>query len=691
MPRGLPVAASVTVGALVVVFVMRLWRRCRAPSAASTTFASKYAAMLQQQKERTSKFTEGAARVMIIYGSTSGNAETYATGLVTNLTERGVDTVLIDPSAWAHLNQRSSQQPLFPPSTKGELPIVVCIVSTTGEGEVPANFFSFFAEMQEALEDVDEGEKKPFANVSYAVFALGDSSYKYYCRAGLNVNMIFKKGGGVELLPIVLGDARNPFRDDVFEEWEEKLMDVLEQRCGVVLGAESDVPPRPQLVFQFAPERPISELPYTPPSSLLEPSMQFPAQFLVQAKTPCTEKRRDGSFVLHLILDIEGNTVSYQAGDHLGMYPANPPDVVEAYRKALNISEKDWVTPVLLGTVANSRARASFRNTFPACVALRTVFERYLDLCGRPRKSMLRFLAKYCTDPTEKASFLELLCRGMKGNGENKTEMNGSSPNSLSIFRIPLDYLNKFPSCCCVPIGHFLEMMPRVQPRFYSIASDMLTHPTTVEVFIRIIPNGMNSQYLQKIDVGEKITAFIHKTSFHLPKKCGGRPVIMIGPGTGVASMLGFCHRRAALMKQQPSITHGSMVLFFGAQKRATEYFVRQELEMWCPHGEGKLPSPDVLPPSVLTLLDVAFSRDQAEKYYVTDLIEKHKDYLLQLLTNTTKGGCILYLSGNASHMAKSVDKALLNVLVYGGMTRSAASAFLRKMEMEHRYLKDIY
>ncbi|KAH9601546.1 Flavodoxin/nitric oxide synthase [Trypanosoma melophagium] len=694
MRRPLGIAVCLIAGASIGALIVRLWKSRKYVAPYTRSFASKYAEIIKKEGKESVEHSDEIARLMVIYGSSTGNAEAYAKNLVSNLKERGADVALIDPSSWAHLSRFNSQQDLFPVNEKGESPIVIFIVSSTGEGEVPANFYCLFAEMQSALQRGGTEGKMVFSDISYAVFALGDSSYKYFCRGGLFVNMLLKKGGGKELLPVGIGDARNPLQEDEFEEWEEKLMGVLEERCGIVLTATSDAPPKPQLIFQFTPEKSVSPLPFIPPPSLLEPSVQNPVELVIKEKTPRTVKRDDGSFILHLVLSIEDYTITYQAGDHLGIYPANLPDIIEAYRVVLNISEKEWMTPVELCTTANARSRASLRNTFPACVTLRTVFERYLDLHGKPRKSMLRVLAKYCSNPNEKDLFTELLNRDIqknkkKDNSEIDTPTTDRTPTS--VFRTLLDYLKHFPSCCSIPIAHFLEMMPRVQPRYYSIASDRITHPKTVEVFIRIVPDGMNSKYLQSVSVGEKITAFIRKSTFHLPAKCGERPVVMIGPGTGVASMVGFCYRRAALMKKQPNNTFGPMVLFFGTQRRETEYFVREELEEWCPQGEGKIAAADVSPPPVLTLLDLAFSRDQCEKYYVTNLLKKHKDYILKLLTSTTNGGCLLYVSGNASEMAKSVDQTLVDLLVYGGMTRSAASKFLQNMENEHKFMKDVY
>ncbi|RNF03679.1 NADPH cytochrome P450 reductase B [Trypanosoma rangeli] len=699
---------GVVVGISGVVLVSRMWKSRHCADFQDATFAARYAAVLGKQDELPGEQPDEDAKVLVLYGSTSGNAEGYAKSLVADLKDRSVAAARVDPSSWGYLDQCKlqpyHQQRLFTSGAKGGSPILVFVVSTTGEGELPANFICLYSEMQSVLEEASRSGTKPFEGLMYAVFALGDSSYKYYCRGGVQVRQLLKTGGGTEILPAGFGDARNPLQDDVFDAWEEALMEALEEQCGVTLTAGSNVPPEPQLVFRFTPDKPFSALPYPSPLSLLEPSMQYPAQFKVEAKTSRSKRREDGSYILHLVVNIEGYTTSYQAGDHLGIYPINPPDVVEAYRRLLKITEEDWVKPVELCTDANVRARASLKNSFPARVALGTVFERYFDLCSRPRKSLLRVLASYCSDSEEKSRLMELLHRGVRANGEDGAQnipaslptpsltFASTSASSFSPhYRTVLDYLKMFPSCCCIPLGHLLELMPRMQPRFYSIASDMLTHPTTVEAFVRVIPDGLNSRYLERIAVGEKITAFIRKSTFHLPVKCGGRPILMIGVGTGIAPMVGFCYRREALLKKQPSVACGPMILFFGAQRRATEYFVKLELERWCLHGEGKIRAADVPPPSLVHLLDLAFSRDQPEKYHVTHLIEKHKEYLAQLLTLTAKDGCLVYLSGDAAHVAQSVDQALVKLLQGTGMTRRAAAEFLEKMEQERRYMKDVY
>ncbi|KAG8348797.1 putative cytochrome P450 reductase [Trypanosoma vivax] len=672
--------SAIIVSTVAFALALREWRRYRFRKALVRSLASKYADMLKERQEQPSACSNCEAQISVMYGSFSGNAEMYAKSLVAELRSRGAEVALADPSSWVcrtHCKPRHATSPLENEKTL----VAVFVVATSGEGEPPDNFSSAFAMMREAACKTN----KPYAGLLYAVFALGDSSYKYFCRAGVDVDSFVRIGGGVELLPIGFGDARDPMRDDVFEEWQELLVEKL---VSVGIAPQSSVPeapPSPQLLLRFTPDKPIEPFAYAPPPSLLEPSIRYPVHFVVVSKTQRTSKREDGSYILHLVAKFEGKMVSYQAGDHFGIYPVNNPAIVEAYRKALNIGEAEWSTPVELCTTVNARARASLRNTFPARVTLRTVFERYLDLCGKPRKSTLRVLARCCSDRREKEEFLDLLRAVDLANGSKLEQATGG-------LRTVLDYLRKFPSCSgSFGLEHFVEAMPRVQPRYYSIASDMLTHPSTVEIFVRIVPGGLNSTYLHNVSVGETVTAFVRKSSFHLPTKCGGRPVVMIGPGTGVASMIGFCHRRAALKKKQPATRHGPMVLFFGNRQRATEHFVQRELEEWCPHGEGQLPPAGITQDPVLTLSDVAFSRDQRERYYVTHLIEKHRDYLLQLLRTDANGGCLIYLSGNASHMARSVDRALLNLLEYGGWPKHAAAEFLARMERERRYLKDVY
>ncbi|KPI90258.1 putative Cytochrome p450 reductase [Leptomonas seymouri] len=711
------------------------------------------------------------AFVSVIYGSESGNAEALAKGFVFALRDRGVQAALVDPSRWAYLDEylyrNNNHVPLFSPikapdSATGRQPLVyVFIVATAGEGEPTGNFMSLFHEMQLTVQKATTPAilpsaavaaappKLPFKDVHYAVFGLGDSSYKYYCRCATDTNTLLKRGGGTNLHRVGFGDARSGLQEDAFDEWQEKVMQALGEKCGFVLTTGTRAPPKPEYQFRYLrsavpstaeasgtaitdssigtikaevsnPKKKVSVaelvtntapskstyLPFPPTPALLEPSLLNPTRIRLLSKTQLSPSRdSDGSSVYRFCFETEGTGISYQAGDHLSIFPTNPPDMVARCAKALAIPEEDLEVPVELCEVVASRGL--LRNVLPACVPLMVVLQRYVDLCGRPKKSALRVLAKYCTDPAEQEEFFNLISLPADHQGEEHGDR-------VRKPRTVVDYLERFPSCCCIQLGHFIEIMPRIQPRYYSIASDRLSHGTKVEILVRVLTDGLSSSYLaHRVHEGDEVFGYVRISTFHLPQRIGeNRPLLMIGPGTGAAAMVGLCYKKEALMRKQPTAQYGPTVFLFGAQHRATEYFVEEEVTRWSMGPEemlkwdaehrnshagmaahrSKVQPPAKLPTPVITLHDSAFSRDQAEKIYVTNLIDKHKDHIYDMLTSTCGGGCLVYLSGDASFMAKDVDRALSALLQHkGGMTRIASLEFLRRMETDHRYLKDVY
>ncbi|KPA86234.1 putative mitochondrial cytochrome P450 reductase [Leptomonas pyrrhocoris] len=725
---------------------------------------------------------ENGAVVHVIYGSESGNAEALAKGFAISLRDRGVQTALVDPSRWAYLEEylysNKENVPLFHPikaaaNGAARAPLVyIFIVATAGEGEPTGNFISLFHEMQLAVQKATTPTASssavasaadtpaptattrpelPFKDIYHAVFGLGDSSYKYYCRCATDTNTLLKKGGGINLHRVGFGDARSGLQEDVFDEWQEQVMKALEEKCGLVLTTGTRAPPKPEYVFRYlyagatatpdaagttttdaAPSssatkadinttkesgRIIAEprensiqpsparLPFPPPPALLEPSLLNPARIRVLSKVQLTPPRdSDGSSVYRFCFETAGTGISYQAGDHLSIFPTNPPEMVARCAAALAIPESDLGVPVELCRLVPSRGL--LHNVLPACVPLSVVLQCYVDLCGRPKKSTLRVLAKYCTAPAEQEEFFRLISLPAGHQGEEAAKSRK--------LRTVVDYLEKFPSCCCIPLGHLIEVMPRIQPRFYSIASDRLSHGTQVEIMVRVLTDGLASSYLgHRVHEGDEVFSYVRISSFHLPQRISeGRPLLMIGPGTGAAAMMGLCYKKEALMRKQPTAQYGPTMFLFGAQHRATEYFVEDEVRRWSMTPEemrtwdaanqgshagvaahrSKAQPPALLPTSVITHHDSAFSRDQEKKIYVTDLIEKHKDQIYDMLTSTCGGGCLVYLSGDASFMAKDVDRALSALLQNkGGMTRIVSLEFLRRMEADHRYLKDVY
>ena len=228
------------------------------------------------------------------------------------------------------------------------------------------------------------------------------------------------------------------------------------------------------------------------------------------------------------------------------------------------------------------------------------------------------------------------------------------------------------------PVGQFVQTLARLQPRLYSIASSMKAHPEEVHLTIGVVRYDLNGRRYQglgsglfadHLQAGRPVPAFVQKShGFRLPTD-SSKPVIMVGPGTGIAPFRAFLQERTATKAP------GKNWLFFGAQYAATDFLYEAELKKYADDG-------------VLTKLSLAFSRDQSEKIYV-----QHR-----MLENATEiwiwlnEGAHFYVCGDAKRMAADVDHALTEIVTAeGGMSAEAAKAWVKKLAQDGRYLRDVY
>merc|ERR1712203_581375 len=245
--------------------------------------------------------------------------------------------------------------------------------------------------------------------------------------------------------------------------------------------------------------------------------------------------------------------------------------------------------------------------------------------------------------------------------------------------------LEDLPSCK-PGIDHLLELLPRLQPRFYSISSSSKVHKDAVHVTAVVIEyetptgrtnNGVCTKWLQPMipdDNGNtihRVPAYVRRSQFRLPNRVQ-TPVIMIGPGTGLAPFRGFIQERAWQKEQGKPV--GETHLYFGCRNKDQDYIYREELEAWEQDG--------------LLTLHTAFSRDQAEKRYVTHCLREQGSEVWKLLDQ----GAHLYVCGDAKMMAKDVRNIVTEVCrEHGGMSEADAESFVKKLETQKRYSADVW
>jgi sulfite reductase (NADPH) flavoprotein alpha-component len=240
-----------------------------------------------------------------------------------------------------------------------------------------------------------------------------------------------------------------------------------------------------------------------------------------------------------------------------------------------------------------------------------------------------------------------------------------------------IDLAKDFPGVITQPQQLF-QVLARLTPRMYSIASSQAMHPDNVQTTVRVVRyeshgrsrQGLASGHLgERAPVGATMPIFLHANGlFRLPEDSSA-PVIMVGPGTGIAPF------RAFLEERQVTGAKGDNWLFFGEQRRALDFLYQDQLETM--HKDG-----------VLTRLDTAFSRDQAKKVYVQDRMQEHSAELFAWLER----GAYFYVCGDASRMAKDVELALLDSIAKGANgTLEYANEYLANMKKQKRYQRDVY
>lgn len=485
---------------------------------------------------------------------------------------------------------------------------VLIITSTYGDGEPPDSAADLHAYLL-------GGSAPRLENINYSILALGDTEYPDFCKCGIEFDQALEILGANRIFPRM--DCDVDF-DDEYEAWKNGVLDAL--------GASA--------VEEVASEE-ISDEGFNKKNP-------FPASILRNVNLNSTDSQRE---TYHLELSLEDSDLIYEVGDALGVYPRNPEDLVDEILTNLPFKSTEEVP------LPSGAGEATLRDALINNYDIRSINKRFLqEWQKRSGSPFLRSLV----EADDKAAYDEFTW------GRDLIDLITDHPADFS------------------DAEEFVGSLKKLQPRLYSISSSPNAHPGEVHLTVAIVRynshfrdrGGVCSTFLSERSGGIQPGVFVHSNkAFRLPED-KTRPVIMVGPGTGIAPF------RAFLEERKVSGAEGANWLFFGNPHQSQDYLYKDELEKMQTEG-------------ILNKLDLAFSRDQAQKVYVQDKMLENGKELWKWLS--ADNGCF-YVCGDASRMAKDVDAALHKIAQeHGGLSEAAAKEFFSNLKKEKRYSRDVY
>ncbi len=496
----------------------------------------------------------------------------------------------------------------YKPSGLKRESLVAFVISTHGEGDPPDDAELFH-------EFLLSGKAPKLAGLRYAVFALGDSSYVNFCQTGREFDSRLEELGAERLLPIVECDV------DFDAEASDWTTAIVEQLPEILTAGNTG---------------PVLRAVETP--ALYGRKRPFAAEVLVNQKITGGASGKD---VRHIELSLEDSGIVYEPGDSLAIVAENPPRLVDELLSHFGFDGNAQLEVDGEEIDLYSALLREFEITAPSLSFLKAWAEFAND------EELGRLL-----DPSRQAELVDFF-------------------DSHQV----IDIVREYPAE--VTAVEFTGTLRRLAPRSYSIASSLAANPDEVHLTVAAVRydafgsahEGAASTHLaDRVAEGETVPVYVEKNPrFRLP--ADDTPIIMIGPGTGVAPFRAFVEERV-----ERGAT-GSNWLFFGDRTFSDDFLYQLEWQRYLKQG-------------ALDRLDVAFSRDQADKIYVQDRIRERATDVYAWLER----GAVVYVCGDAKHMAGDVHTALAGVLVSeGGLSPDEAEARLKQLKRDGRYQRDVY
>lgn len=484
---------------------------------------------------------------------------------------------------------------------------VVIITSTFGDGGPPDNGAAFW-------ERLDSADAPALDGVRYTVLGIGDRSYDNFCGHAKSLDTRLADLGATRMLDRAECEVHD---EQPMATWADSVVDLLSDPQTSVEPSGSSVGATPALFTRANPAAaPLCRNVALTPDGAAKEVRQFG-------------------------FDISGQDLTYSVGDSLGVWVVNSDDVVESWLRATGLHGAEAV--IVDGNQ----------------ISLREALTQHYDIC-RVTSNLVKFVAEHCSDAA----------------AAKRLRNDRGALDTWLVNRNGLDLVREFGVRADPALWQ--EVLVRLTPRQYSISSSPLVSPHEVALTVSIVRyrgvdgtarGGVASTYLADLPDGTPVPVFLQRSPHFRPPEDPHTPMIMVGPGTGIAPFRGFLQERRALGHRGPNW------LFFGGRHRDQSFYYRDDLL-------------DMVDDGFLNRLDLAFSRDQRQRIYVQ---HKMLDYGADVW-RWLDDGAHFYVCGDATRMARDVDDALTEILrTHGTLSSDAARDYKREMVAEKRYVRDVY
>ncbi|MEH2257620.1 nitric oxide synthase oxygenase [Nostoc sp.] len=589
-------------------------------------------------------------RILILYASETGTAEGLARKAARQLQRYRPKVMALDEYSVDTLRSEK---------------LLLVVTSTFGNGEMPGNGKRF-------LKWLKQQPVGSLNTLNYSILGIGSTVYEHFCAAGIAVDKTLAKVGANCIVPLHKGDEIKG-QADTFKEWLGLISRVLGED---VTSGDATTKAASQLNITFLNQAEAANLiPVEVSSDAYGGKLRGIAVPIV-ANQELLQEVISGSRSTRLIaFDLSKSNLHYETGDHVAVYPWNPPELVNRLCDRLSLNPDTYFTACYRtpdGTEVEDKPPIS------GVMTVGQVFFEELDLTLRePFNELLVYLQSVAENPQEKhrlETWLEILQQG--NDYPDKIMLNKTiTDNLMSV----ADLFDEFPSAQ-ITLAALLELLPKQKPRLYSISSSSLLHPQQIQITVGVlqvstdtgkIRQGLCSNYLAGLEPGAMVRIDVRTSTFRPPTDPDAI-MLMVGPGTGVSPLIAFLQHRQALLQQGQPLSDAC--LYFGCRNH-NDFLYQQQLQTWLNQG-------------VLSGLEVAFSRQGEQKMYVQTLMQQKPQDIWKLLSHPQ---CHYYVCGDAK-MADDVFEVLLAIAkTEGNLSNFEAVQFFEQMKQQKRFSNDVW